>query len=129
LKVFLKALVSRVAVMLKNKLSYIVLRLALFYFVKRNSQAAKRLSEIDGKVFKVGLEDQKNHYFLLVKDNRFKVIQAVEMVDATISGKTGAFIGLIRKRYDPDELFFKRQLTIEGDIGLVTYLKNTLAHL
>jgi len=125
----LKALVLRVAAMLKNKISYLTLRLALFYFVKRNPEAAKRLVEIDGKVFKVVLEEAGNEYYLLIKNNRFKVIEKIDNPDGTISGKTDAFIGLIRKRYDPDELFFKRELTIEGDIGLVTHLKNTLAHL
>jgi len=125
----LRAQLLRVAAMLKNKISYLVLRLALFYLVKRNPEAAKRLSNIDGKVFEVVLEDQGSRYFILIKGNRFKMISRSPASDGKISGKTDAFIGLIRKRYDPDELFFKRQLTIEGDIGLVTYLKNTLAHL
>lgn len=125
----MKARLLRVAVMLKNKISYLVLRLALFYLVKRNPEAARRLSDIDGKVFEVVFQDQGSRYFILIKDNRFKVVSHASNPNGKISGKTDAFIGLIRKRYDPDELFFRRQLTIEGDIGLVTYLKNTLAHL
>lgn len=46
--------------------------------------------------------------------------------EATIRGSVRAFKSLAQRRQDPDQLFFQRQLTIEGDTELGLGLKNLL---
>ncbi|MBW0147330.1 ubiquinone anaerobic biosynthesis accessory factor UbiT [Marinobacter arenosus] len=46
--------------------------------------------------------------------------------EATIRGSVRAFKSLAQRRQDPDQLFFQRRLTIEGDTELGLGLKNLL---
>ncbi len=46
--------------------------------------------------------------------------------EATIRGSLAAFKTLAERRQDPDQLFFQRQLVIEGDTELGLGLKNLL---
>ncbi len=46
--------------------------------------------------------------------------------EATIRGSLMAFKTLAERRQDPDQLFFQRRLTIEGDTELGLALKNLL---
>jgi len=46
--------------------------------------------------------------------------------DATISGNAKAFILLASRKEDPDTLFFRRELSIEGDTELGLEVKNLL---
>lgn len=46
--------------------------------------------------------------------------------EATIRGSLSAFKTLAERRQDPDQLFFQRQLVIEGDTELGLGLKNLL---
>lgn len=119
---------SLAAAMLKSKIAYFLIRFAPYWLQKRNPEAAKRLADIEGKIFLIEFSDINSKYFLSVKDAKFKNISPQEKYDVAIKGKTFIFIGLLTKHYDADELFFRRLLKMEGDIETTTYLKNILAH-
>ncbi|WP_448203818.1 ubiquinone anaerobic biosynthesis accessory factor UbiT [Azospirillum sp. sgz302134] len=46
--------------------------------------------------------------------------------DATVRGPCGRLLDLLEGRIDGDALFFRRELTIEGDTALILALRNTL---
>lgn len=56
--------------------------------------------------------------------NRLRIVDGPG--EATIRGSLGAFRTLAERRQDPDQLFFQRQLVIEGDTELGLGLKNLL---
>jgi len=60
------------------------------------------------------------------QDNRLKFLPEYCEAEVTISADSDAFLALITQSVDPDTLFFRRQLLIEGDVELGLYLKNML---
>lgn len=61
--------------------------------------------------------------------NNGRIVQAShrQSADVRIEGVLYAFLLLIAQVEDPDTLFFRRQLRVEGDTELGLYIKNFLA--
>ena len=56
---------------------------------------------------------------------KLKVTQH-QSADVTISAEVLTFLDLISQRVDPDTLFFRRKLSIEGDVEMGLQIKNML---
>ncbi|MBP2314259.1 ubiquinone anaerobic biosynthesis accessory factor UbiT [Azospirillum soli] len=55
-----------------------------------------------------------------------RVSERDAQADATVRGPCGRLLDLLEGRIDGDALFFRRELTIEGDTALILALRNTL---
>jgi len=115
--------------MWKNKISHSIIRLGLWFLVKRNPQIIPRLAPLEGKIFLLEAEDRGKKYYLLVQKKGLKLVSETNRYDVLIRGKWSALRGLLDQRFDADELFFGGHLQIEGDIEAATHLKNILSHL
>ncbi|MDR3159380.1 MAG: SCP2 sterol-binding domain-containing protein [Zoogloeaceae bacterium] len=79
--------------------------------------------------FRVVVEDGGTEALFACRAGRFCPIwrKDVDMpVDVTFRGELHAYLRLLTRQDDPDTLFFKRQLSIEGDTELGLAIKNLL---
>lgn len=58
--------------------------------------------------------------------NKLVFLPASTPAEVTISSSSDGFLNLVTQNVDPDTLFFRRELLIEGDVELGLYLKNML---
>ncbi len=65
------------------------------------------------------------HYGFTLRDGRLATTEPVD-ADVTIRGDSGAFLALAGGAADPDMLFFRRRLSVEGDVALGLSVKNLL---
>ena len=86
---------------------------------------ADNLPTARGKVIAIHVRDAGLRLAFSVQDGGLVPLGAVG-ADATISADARDFIALVRRKEDPDTLFFARRLTMEGDTDLALLLKNTL---
>lgn len=73
----------------------------------------------------VSLEQQTQKIKVLTLKSAF-ILQTMGRYDGKLSGSSDSFLQLIAGKSDPDTLFFRRQLTIEGDTELCLMFKNWL---
>ncbi|WP_234401343.1 ubiquinone anaerobic biosynthesis accessory factor UbiT [Pseudoalteromonas sp. T1lg23B] len=71
------------------------------------------------------LDAQTKKMRLLVLKSTF-ICEQMARFDGKLSGSSDSFLMLIAGKYDPDTLFFRRQLSIEGDTELCLMFKNWL---
>ncbi|MDR0735774.1 MAG: SCP2 sterol-binding domain-containing protein [Zoogloeaceae bacterium] len=87
------------------------------------------LSLCAGHTFRVVVEDGGTEALFACLSSRFCPIwrkDADASVDVTFRGELHAYLRLLTRQDDPDTLFFKRQLSIEGDTELGLSIKNLL---
>jgi predicted lipid carrier protein YhbT len=87
------------------------------------------LSLCAGRTFCVAVEDSGSEAFFTCRTDHFCPIwrkNADTPVDVVFRGELHAYLRLLTRQDDPDTLFFKRQLSIEGDTELGLAIKNLL---
>ena len=87
------------------------------------------LSLCAGRTFRVTVEDGGAEALFTCRDGRFSPVwqkDADTVVDVAFRGELHAYLRLLTRQDDPDTLFFKRQLSVEGDTELGLAIKNLL---
>ncbi len=84
------------------------------------------LAMLDGKAFRIVVRDAGAGFAFRVRSLRCEPLGGNRAVDVTITACAADFLLLATRRADPDTLFFKRRLLIEGDTETGLLLKNIL---
>ncbi|THB64367.1 MAG: SCP2 domain-containing protein [Gammaproteobacteria bacterium] len=85
--------------------------------------------EIDflyGKTVRIYVSDFNIEWLVTLVNGQFAVKQRGGEYDVSIIADSEHFISLILRTVDPDTLFFKRLISIEGDTALGIEVKNLL---
>jgi predicted lipid carrier protein YhbT len=83
------------------------------------------LDFLTGRWLKIDITDLGLQWLMTVDNGRLRVSQQGE-ADVSFSGDANDLILVAARREDPDTLFFKRRLRIEGDTELGLNVKNLM---
>lgn len=87
------------------------------------------IAHLRGKCIELRVTNLKLSRFFRL-DSRQRIVMSEQGApDVTIQGELNAFILLASRKEDPDTLFFRRRLVIEGDTELGLVVKNLLDRL
>jgi len=86
------------------------------------------LEFLTNKILKVSVKDAGINWQLSYINNQLTVLspKTTNTADVIISGTARTFVLLASRKEDPDTLFFRRELSIEGDTELGLEVKNLL---
>ena len=85
------------------------------------------LSMLEGRSFLVEVLDSGGKAHFTFRAGLFRpLFFASRTPDLAFRANLSAFIQLLARQEDPDTLFFKRELCVEGDTELGLYVKNML---
>jgi len=84
------------------------------------------LEFLSNRILKISVQDADIGWRLSYLNGQLNILPVNGPSDATISGKARAFVLLASRQEDPDTLFFRRELNIEGDTELGLNVKNLL---
>lgn len=85
------------------------------------------LSALENRNFLIQVLDAGSHASFTYRLRLFRpVFGPVDAPDLIVRAKLSAFLQLLTRQEDPDTLFFKRELSIEGDTELGLIVKNML---
>jgi predicted lipid carrier protein YhbT len=79
-----------------------------------------------GKWLEIKVTDLQQSWFFTVLDNKISASAQPQVADVCISGNLNAFALMSAQVADPDTLFFRRDLLIEGSTELGLEIKNLL---
>jgi len=95
--------------------------------VKMKLLPVEDLSVLEGRSFFVEVLDTGGKAHFTYRAGLFRpLFSAPRTPDLSFRANLSAFIRLIARQEDPDTLFFKRELSVEGDTELGLYVKNML---
>ncbi|MEW6998516.1 SCP2 domain-containing protein [Colwelliaceae bacterium BS250] len=94
--------------------------------VLKESLVEGELDFLETQYLKISVQDINVDWFFTVLDERVVVSNKVLDADVTITGDLNSFVQLAAQTVDPDTLFFKRKLLIEGNVELGLAIKNLL---
>jgi predicted lipid carrier protein YhbT len=97
----------------------------MFNHILKGQSLRSRLNEIDGKSVTIHITDVPCKFHFYFQAGRIRAAQ-LHRGDVTISGNLKGFLQLATRRQDPDTLFFKRELNIEGETETGVHIKNLL---
>ncbi|BAU56519.1 SCP2 sterol-binding domain-containing protein [Halorhodospira halochloris] len=83
------------------------------------------LDVLEGRTVRLEVTDARLNIGISLNDQRL-IITRVERPDVSIRGDAAAFLALAGGSADPDMLFFRRRLSVEGDVALGLSIKNLL---
>jgi len=99
----------------------------LFNHLLRGQSLDEQLDELNGKQVVIDITDTGSRLGFMIRRGRLSRCDAsVADADVCIRGRLQHFWQLASRAEDPDTLFFRRQLAIEGDTATGLYLKNLL---
>lgn len=81
---------------------------------------------LQGRWLEVACEDPAFHWYFTCTPERQVVIRQFAPADVAIRGSFRGLLELAAQRTDPDTLFFRRELVVEGDTELGLEVKNLL---
>ncbi|MDG1732859.1 MAG: SCP2 sterol-binding domain-containing protein [Thalassotalea sp.] len=84
------------------------------------------LDFLEEKLLEIKVTDLNKSWVFTVVDEQIVVNSTVTTSDVVISGEFNSFVLMASQTIDPDTLFFKRKLLIEGDVDLGLAVKNLL---
>ena len=90
------------------------------------ARVAGDLDFLEGRVLSIELDDAGIALGLSVRGRRLIGVGSHRTPDVRIRGDAYSFLLLVSRREDPDSLFFRRLLRIEGDTELGLHVKNFL---
>lgn len=96
-----------------------------FNHLLRGQALALRLGEIEGKSIAIHIRDAGARIHFRIRNRRLHPAAYTE-ADVTISGNFIDFWQLATRQEDPDTLFFRRRLSIEGETETGVHIKNLL---
>jgi O2-independent ubiquinone biosynthesis accessory factor UbiT len=91
----------------------------------RGQELKKRLWELEGKSVCINIKDAQTRFHFLIQGGHLKSASN-KFSNVTITGDTTAFWQLATQKEDPDTLFFKRSLSIEGETETGVHIKNIM---
>ena len=91
----------------------------------RGQELQKRLGELEGKSICINIKNAQTRFHFLIQGGRIKSSHN-NISNVTITGNTTDFWQLATNKEDPDALFFKRSLSIEGETETGVHIKNIM---
>ncbi|GAB1233371.1 SCP2 domain-containing protein [Ferrigenium sp. UT5] len=123
----LPALVARVGGKLPQWPHTLALVAGLNAAVKMKLLPVESLSVLEGRSFLVEVRDTGGKAQFTYRAGLFRpLFSAVPTPDLSFRASLSAFMQLLARQEDPDTLFFKRELCVEGDTELGLFVKNML---
>lgn len=98
----------------------------LFNHLLKGQWITEQLVDLDGKKLNLKIDDANTELLFQIKNNSFMPIANDGHYDVRIKGSLEDFWKLATRQEDPDTLFFKRSLALEGDTETGLYIKNML---
>ena len=99
----------------------------LFNHLLKGQSLDEQLDEVNGKQVLIDITDTGSRLgFMIRRGKLFRCDASVADADVFIRGRLLHFWQLASRAEDPDTLFFRRELAIEGDTATGLYLKNLL---
>ncbi len=96
-----------------------------FNHLLRGQDLVSRLTELDNKSVTLCITDVPCELHFRFWNGRLHAFNS-RKGDVTISGSLTGFLQLASRRQDPDTLFFRRELNIEGETETGVHIKNLL---
>ena len=90
------------------------------------ASAEGELAFLEGRTLEIRVTDMGVGWHIVGCHPRLLVLPPNDTADVTILGRARAFVLLASGREDPDTLFFRRELCLEGDTELGLGVKNLL---
>ncbi|PHS74993.1 MAG: SCP2 domain-containing protein [Porticoccus sp.] len=90
------------------------------------ASAEGELAFFEGRTLEIRVTDMGVGWLIVGCHPRLLVLPPNDTADVTILGRARAFVLLASGREDPDTLFFRRELCLEGDTELGLGVKNLL---
>jgi len=84
------------------------------------------LTFLSGRSIEINVSDMGIGWCIGFDGQQFQVTPLGGSPDASINGRARSFVLLAAGREDPDTLFFRRELSLEGDTELSLGIKNLL---
>ena len=91
----------------------------------RGQDLKKRLWELEGKSVCISIKDAQTRLHFLIQGGHLKSAPD-KIPNVTITGNITAFWQLATQKEDPDTLFFRRCLNIEGETETGVHIKNII---
>ncbi|RKZ49427.1 MAG: hypothetical protein DRQ48_03005 [Gammaproteobacteria bacterium] len=91
----------------------------------RGQELKKRLWELEGKSVCINIKDAQSQFHFLIQGGHLKSASDT-ISNVTITGNTEDFWKLATQKEDPDTLFFRRSLNIEGETETGVHIKNIM---
>ncbi|MCK5668939.1 MAG: SCP2 sterol-binding domain-containing protein [Gammaproteobacteria bacterium] len=91
----------------------------------RGQELKKRLRELEGKSVCINIKDAQTRFHFLIQGGHLKP-SSYNISNVTITGNTTDFWQLATHQEDPDTLFFRRSLNIEGETETGVHIKNIM---
>jgi len=91
----------------------------------RGQELKKRLWELEGKSVCINIKDAQSQFHFLIQGGHLKSASDT-ISNVTITGNTEDFWKLATQKEDPDTLFFRRSLSIEGETETGVHIKNIM---
>ncbi len=91
----------------------------------RGQELKKRLRELEGKSVCINIKDAQTRFHFLIQGDHLKP-SSYNISNVTITGNTTDFWQLATHQEDPDTLFFRRSLNIEGETETGVHIKNIM---
>lgn len=85
-----------------------------------------QLDLLEGRSFVVEVLDTGSRAAFTCRRRMFHPLWRIAAPDLTFRAYTSGYLKLLNRQDDPDTLFFKRELSIEGDTELSLIVKNML---
>jgi predicted lipid carrier protein YhbT len=123
----LPALVARIGTRLPQWPHSVNLALALNAAKKLGVLPEDTLAQLEGKRFRVTVLDTGGVADFTYRGGMFRPLLAPrETPDLQFAAPLSAYLQMVSRQEDPDTLFFRRTLSIEGDTELGLLVKNML---
>lgn len=97
----------------------------LVHIMLADAVADGELDILDGRILALEVTDARLRYGFTLKEQRIAAADP-DQADVTVRGDAAAFLALAGGAADPDMLFFRRRLSVEGDVALGLSVKNLL---
>ena len=105
----------------------VMLTAALNVAVKTKLLPPESLELFEGRRFLIDVLDTGGRAYFTFRDGLFRpLFTAPDTPDLHFAANLSAFLQLMARQEDPDTLFFKRDLSIEGDTVVGLVMKNML---
>jgi len=91
----------------------------------RGQELKKRLWELEGKSVCINIKDAQTRFHFLIQGGHLKCAPN-NISNVTITGNMTDFWQLATQKEDPDTLFFRRSLSIEGETETGVHIKNIM---
>jgi len=123
----LPAIVARIGARLPQWPHSLALIAALNAAIRFRLLPEDSVAALEGRSFLIEVLDGGSRASFIFRDGRFRpLLTPPDNPDLCFRANLSAYLQLLSRQEDPDTLFFKRELSIEGDTELGLLVKNML---